>query len=247
MLVGFIGCGNMASAIARGWGEPIVGADIDPARAAALVAEVGGTVAASNAEVAERADVVVLAHKPPQLAEVAAEVAPAAKAVVSILGATTLAAVQAAYPDRPAYRILPSLPVEVNAGVMVMAAAPPSPLDDAVRERFGRLGPLVTLPDHLVDIGMGLMSCAPAYYALVVEAQVDAGVRRGIPPAIASELVIGTMAGTAALLNANGADTLALRRAVTSPGGSTARGLAALERGGLREAFSAALDDVLDG
>jgi pyrroline-5-carboxylate reductase len=73
---------------------------------------------------------------------------------------------------------------------------------------------------------------------------VDAAVRHGLTPAAASQLVIETMAGTATLLRENGGDTLAARRAVTSPGGSTARGLAALEREGLRRAFAAAMDDV---
>jgi pyrroline-5-carboxylate reductase len=94
---------------------------------------------------------------------------------------------------------------------------------------------------------MGLMSCAPAYYALVAEAQIDAGVRRGLPADVATELVLGTMGGTAALLQKRGGDTLAARREVTSPGGSTARGLDALERANLRTAFSDALNAVLDG
>jgi len=92
---------------------------------------------------------------------------------------------------------------------------------------------------------MGLMSCAPAYVALVAEAQVDAGVRRGIPPAQAAQLVVETLAGTAELLRRRDFDTLAVRREVTSPGGITARGLAALEQGGIRAAFSSALDAVL--
>jgi pyrroline-5-carboxylate reductase len=94
---------------------------------------------------------------------------------------------------------------------------------------------------------MGLMSCAPAYYALVAEAQIDAGVRRGLPADVATRLVVGTMGGTAALLERREGDTLAVRREVTSPGGSTARGLAALERGNLRTAFADALDAVLEG
>jgi pyrroline-5-carboxylate reductase len=81
--------------------------------------------------------------------------------------------------------------------------------------------------------------------ALVAEAQIDAGVRRGLPADRAAELVVQTMAGTAALLRARGMDTLAVRREVTSPGGSTARGLAALEHGGLRTAFHDAMDAVL--
>ena len=105
---------------------------------------------------------------------------------------------------------------------------------------------LVVLPDSLVDVAMGLMSCAPAYVALVAEAQIDAGVRRGIPAAQSAELVVQTLAGTAELLRRRGNDTLAVRREVASPGGVTARGLAALERGGLRAAFSDALDAVLE-
>jgi pyrroline-5-carboxylate reductase len=101
------------------------------------------------------------------------------------------------------------------------------------------------LDDALVDVAMGLMSCGPAYVALVAEAQVDAGVRRGIPAPQGAELVVQTLAGTAELLRRRGYDTTAVRREVASPGGLTARGLDALERGGLRAAFSDALDAVL--
>jgi pyrroline-5-carboxylate reductase len=90
------------------------------------------------------------------------------------------------------------------------------------------------------------MSCAPAYVALVAEAQIDAGVRRGIPAADAAPLVVETLAGTAELLRRRDYDTLAVRREVASPGGLTARGLDALERAGLRGAFSSALDAVLE-
>jgi len=118
-------------------------------------------------------------------------------------------------------------------------------LDTEIRDLFAELGTIVTLDDSLVDVAMGLMSCAPAYIALVAEAQVDAGVRRGVPPAQASALVTETLAGTAELLRNRDYDTLAVRREVASPGGTTARGLAALERGGVRAAFSDALDAVL--
>ena len=102
------------------------------------------------------------------------------------------------------------------------------------------------LEDRLLDVAMGLMSCGPAYVALVAEAQVDAGVRHGIPAAQGAELVVQTLAGTAELLRRRGYDTLEVRREVASPGGLTARGLAALEHGGLRAAFSDALDAVLE-
>jgi pyrroline-5-carboxylate reductase len=145
--------------------------------------------------------------------------------------------------------MLPSTPVEVANGVCCHARDPEADRDfeATVLELFGRVGPVVTIDEQLIDAAMGLMSCAPAYYALVAEAQIDAGVRRGLPADVARQLVIGTMGGTAALLGHRGGDTLAVRRDVTSPGGSTARGLDALERGNVRTAFSDALDAVLDG
>jgi pyrroline-5-carboxylate reductase len=259
MQIGLIGAGNMARALARGWGRPLLCADPLAERASALAAEVGGEALATNGLVAQRAELVVLCHKPSQLMEVAAEVAPHARAVASILAATPLAALKEAYPDRPVYRFMPSLPVEVRQGAVVQAAAPPidahgaprgtdrpdADLDQAVGELFAELGTLVVLDDALLDVATGLMSCGPAYVALVAEAQVDAGVRKGIPAPQGAELVVQTLAGTAELLRRRGHDTIAVRREVTSPGGLTARGLDALERAGLRSAFSQALDAVV--
>ncbi|HEU4975415.1 MAG TPA: pyrroline-5-carboxylate reductase [Baekduia sp.] len=247
MQVGLVGSGNMARGMARGWGRPVLCTDVVPERAQGLVDEVGGEVVASNAELAQRADVVVLCHKPAQLRDVAAEVAPHARAVASILGAVPLDDLRAAYPDRPVYRFLPSTPVELRQGVVVRAADAPQDeaLDRDVPALFAELGMLVEVADGQVDTAMGLMSCAPAYVALLAEAQVDAGVRHGLTPDKAAEMVVQTFAGTAALLRERGYDTLAVRREVTSPGGSTARGLAALERAGVRAAFQDALDAVL--
>jgi pyrroline-5-carboxylate reductase len=247
----------MARALARGWGEPVLCADPVRQRADALAAERGGEALGDNAEVARRADLVVLCHKPAQLQDVAREIAPHAKAVASILAATPLQALREAYPGKPVYRFIPSLPVEVRQGAVVQGvdakdaidSADPDPsakLDEEVRDLFAELGTLVVLDDALVDVAMGLMSCAPAYVALVAEAQVDAGVRRGIPAAQGAELVVQTLSGTAELLRQRDYDTVAVRREVSSPGGLTARGVDALERGGVRAAFSDALDAVLE-
>jgi pyrroline-5-carboxylate reductase len=245
-VIGLIGSGNMARALVRGWGEPVLCTDLLAERARALADEVGGEAVPTSAELARRADLVILCHKPAGLAAVAQDVGGNAKAVVSILGATPLADVKNAYPGIPVVRILPSTPVEVGRGVCCHARDPEAdPAFEArVLELFGRVGPVVTVEEPLIDAAMGLMSCAPAYYALVAEAQIDAGVRHGVPSERAAELVVQTMAGTAALLRHRGHDTLAARRQVTSPGGSTARGLDALERGGVRAAFSDAIDAV---
>lgn len=249
MQIGLIGCGNMARALARGWRRPLLCFDPLRERAEAIVAEVGGEVLDSGAEVARRADLVVLCHKPAQLEEVAREAAPHARAVASILAVTPLAALRAAYPDRPVYRFIPSLPVEVRQGAVVQAsdaaAADGGELDPLVKELFAELGTLVELDDSLIDAAMGLMSCGPAYVALIAEAQVDAGVRHGIPARQGAQLVVQTLAGTAELLRQRDLDMVGVRREVTSPGGLTARGLDALERGGVRAAFSDALDAVL--
>lgn len=247
MKLGLIGAGNMATALARGWGDPVIVHDAYRQRAEALVEELGGEVAESNAELAERCDAVLLAHKPAGLERVAAEIGGAAKGVVSILGGVPVAALRAAYGATPVVRIIPSVPVEVRQGVSCHARD-----DDADRELeaqaialFERVGLVVSIDESLMEVATGLMSCAPAYVALVAEAQVDAGVRAGLPADVAGELVAANIGGTAALLQARGMDTLAVRRMVTSPGGITARGLAALEHGGVRAAFDDAMQAVV--
>jgi pyrroline-5-carboxylate reductase len=243
-MIGLIGSGNMATALARGWGEPVLCTDVFQEKAEELAAETGGEALSGNGEFADRADIVVLCHKPAQLQEVAEQVGGRAKGVVSILGATPLGAVKDAYGDTPVVRMLPSTPVEVREGVIAHARDREADRDLERRalELFGRVGRVVTLEDKQIDTAMGLMSSAPAYMALVAEAQIDAGVRFGVPADVAAEMVVQTMAGTARLLQQRGHDTLAVRREVTSPGGSTAKGLTALERHGVRTAFDAAME-----
>ena len=247
--LGFIGAGNMATALARGIGEPVVVTDVVAGKAEALVELVGGEVHETAAYVADQADAVVLAHKPAQLADVATQLNGRVKAVVSILGGTPLGKVEAAYPGVPAYRFLPNIPVELRQGVLCYW-----PGSDAARgperellELFGHAGTIVRLPkEELIEPAMALMSCGPAFMALVAEALVDAGVLHGLDQDQAAQMVVETMAGSAAVLRETGADTRGLRRRVTSPGGSTARGLAALEQAGLRGAFEDAVTAVVE-
>jgi pyrroline-5-carboxylate reductase len=247
--LGFIGAGNMATALARGIGEPVLATDKVAGKAEALVEAVGGEVVETPGELATRADAIVLAHKPGQLTGVAGQIDGSAKAVVSILGGTSVAQVEAAYPGLPVYRFLPNIPVEVRQGVLCYAAgghATEGP-EAELLELFGRAGTIVRLADEaLIEPAMALMSCGPAFMALVAEAMIDAGVLYGIDPADAAQMVVETMAGSAAVLRETGADTRGLRRRVTSPGGSTARGLAALEQAGLRGAFEDAVTAVVE-
>lgn len=247
MQVGLIGAGNMARALARGWGDPVLCADPLPERAQALATELGGEALASNREVAERAEVVFLCHKPAQLEAVAKDLAGTAKAVVSILGGRTLADLQAAYPDTPVARLMPNTAVEVGQGVIAYAPGPHvnHDLDAVLRELLGRVGKVVELDEGLIDVATTVNGVAPAYMALFVEAWIDAAVKHGLPPALASELVLESATGALALLTAHEGDTLGVRRAVTSPGGVTAAGLAALERRDLRAALLDAADAVM--
>ena len=234
----------MARALARGWGDPVLCSDSGSGRARALADELGGEALDSNREVARRADLIVLCHKPAQLELVATEIGAEARAVASVLGGTSIDALQQAYPERPVFRLMPNTPVEVRQGVICYAPAPevPKDVEAQVIALFDRLGSVVTLPESRMDAATAISGVGPAYQALLAEAQVDAAVRYGLPARIAGRLVAETMAGSAALLRHRDYDTLAVRREVTSPGGSTARGLAALERAGIRAAFQDAID-----
>lgn len=242
MVVGFCGSGSMAAAMARG----LVGSvdamfftDSGSGRARELAAQVGGEALASNAELAERADLVVLAVKPAKLAEAAAELA-AAGAVVSLLGATSLASVQEAFPGAEVARVMPNVAVEVRRGVLCLAGF----VRPEVRAMLEALGHVVELPDSEFDAATAVMGCAPAYLALAVEAIADAGAADGLDPELARELVVETTAGTAELLRLrHPAD---VRKAVASPGGSTEAGLEALDRQGARGAFEAAVRASLE-
>jgi pyrroline-5-carboxylate reductase len=244
MKVGLIGAGNMARALARGWGDPVLCSDSGSGRAQALVDELGGE-ALGNAEVAQRADVVVLCHKPYQLEQVAREVAPHARAVVSVLGGTSIERLRSVYPGVPVFRLMPNTAVEVRRGIVCHTPGETeSDLERAIVEMFSRLGTVVAVAERLMPAALAIVGVGPAYQALLAEAQVEAGIRYGLAAPLAGRLVAETMAGAAALLERRGYDTLAVRREVTSPAGSTARGLAALERAGIRAAFQDAIDAV---
>jgi pyrroline-5-carboxylate reductase len=241
MIVGFVGSGSMATAIARGWAgefELLLFSDAGSGRARSLAEELGGE-AVSNAEIAERADLVVLAVKPAQLDEVAPEIA-AAPRVVSILAGVSLARVAEALPGAEVLRLMPNVGVEVRSGVLCIAGE----ASDEVRERLAVLGHVVEIADADFDEATAVMSCAPAYLALAVEALADAGAAAGLDPELARELVVETTAGTAELLRVrHPAD---VRAAVASPGGSTEAGLEALDREGARHAFEAAVEASLE-
>jgi len=242
MIVGFVGSGSMAAAIARGWVgefEQMLFSDSGSGRAGELASELGGE-AVSNEEIARRADLVILAVKPNKLEEVAPALV-GAKEIVSVLAVVPLERLRAAFPGAEhVLRVMPNVGVEVRSGVLCVAGSAGA----EARAKLELLGHVVEIPDSEFDEATAIMGCTPAYLALAVEALADAGAAAGLDPDLARELVVETTAGTAELLRSrHPAD---VRKAVASPGGSTEVGLEALDREGARRAFEAAVEASLE-
>lgn len=250
MQIGIIGAGNLGRAFARGLGEPVLVSDPDAPRAQALASEVGGEVVDGNEALAARADLIVLCHKPQQLEAVASSIGHVGGGVLSFVGATTLEQLRAAYPGAAVVRAMPNTALEVGESLIAVAA--PDDDDDAERalhrrvvELLDRVGEVVVLPEEQMLLAQASSGAMPAYVALFAEAQIDALVRSGLDAPTATRLVVGAIPGAAKVIERAGGDTLAVRRAVTSPGGTTAKALAVLEAGGLRGAFSDAVDAIV--
>ena len=240
MVIGFVGSGNMAAAIARGLAGEVDGmlfSDSGSGRAAALAAELGGEALAAE-EVAARADAIVLAVKPGALDAVAPAL-DSAREIVSVLAATPLERLRAAFPDAKVLRTMPNVGVEVRRGVICVAGE----ASPEVRTALESIARVVEVEEGDFDAATAVMGCSPAYLALTVEAIADAGVADGLAPDLARELIVETAAGTAELLRRH--DPAAVQRAVASPGGSTEAGLKELERLDARGAFAAAVDGSL--
>lgn len=240
MIIGFVGSGSMAAAMARGWAgacEAMLFSDSGSGRALGLAEELGGE-AVGNAEIARRADLVILAVKPNKLDEVAPELGTATE-IVSVLAAVPLQRLRAAFPAARVLRAMPNVGVEVRLGVLCVAGE----TSEAAREKLEVLGRVVELGEGDFDAATAVMGCSPAYLALAVEAIADAGAADGLDPELARELVVETAAGTAELLRTY--SPAEVRKAVASPGGSTEKGLEALERERARQAFEAAVEASL--
>jgi pyrroline-5-carboxylate reductase len=243
----------MAGAMARGWAgaeggpEAMVFCDLERGRAATLAEELGGSVAEDLSELAGEAELIVLAVKPAALDDVAAGMAPAGpEALLSMLAATSLKRIAEAFPGVPAVRVMPNQPVEVRRGVLCYARGEDVPpvVAGSIVELLELLGTAVELPEGRIDAAMAVMSCSPAYVALVAEVLTEAGVREGLDPELAARFVAETLAGTGELLGRR--DAAAIRRSVAPPGGATEAGLEALERAELRAAFDAAVAASLE-
>ncbi|MGG6240375.1 pyrroline-5-carboxylate reductase [Nodosilinea sp. AN01ver1] len=201
----------------------------------------------NNQAVIDAAETVLLAIKPQVLAAVAGtlkfpnhETPPL---LLSILAGTTLARLQAAFPSWAVVRAMPNTPATVGAGVTALAAGASVSEEQRSQARtiFASVGTVVEVPESQMDAVTALSGSGPGYLALVVEALADGGVAVGLPRAVALELAIATVRGTGELLHQGDLHPAVLKDRVTSPGGTTIAGIAALEAGGMRSALMAAV------
>jgi pyrroline-5-carboxylate reductase len=255
MKVGFVGSGNMATGIARGWAaardepgapEAMLFADADAAKAEELAAEVGGEAVSSNREVAEAADLVLLAVKPSVLDEVGDELKDAGRPVISILAATPMERLRSALPGLEVTRVMPNLGAQLRQAVICVVY--PEDLSKGRRveldQLLGLLGEVIELEERLIDAATAVMGCSPGYLALVADAMVEGGVKEGLSEDQARRMISRAMSATGGLLEHHApAD---LKQAVASPGGMTEAGLEALEKRMIRETFLAAVEASLD-
>jgi pyrroline-5-carboxylate reductase len=194
-----------------------------------------------NTAVIQAAEIVLLAIKPQVFDAVvqALELGDSHPLVLSILAGVPLARLEAAFPQCPVIRAMPNTPATVGAGMTAIAPGSqvePEHLAQAT-QIFAAVGEVVEVAEHLMDAVTGLSGSGPAYVALMVEALADGGVAAGLPRAIAHQLALQTVLGTAELLKTSNLHPAELKDRVTSPGGTTIAGVAQLERQGFRSAI----------
>jgi len=272
--IAIIGGGSIGEALLSGLlragrqTKDLVVAEKSPDRAKYL-ADTYSVLLTSVADAAENATYVVVAVKPSDvestLVDIAAAAARAENNSAEQVFVTVAAGVSTAFYESklpagaPVIRVMPNAPVVVGGGVSALARGRFATEDQLkeVSAIFDAVGGVLTVPESQLDAVTAVSGSGPAYFFLMVEALVDAGVAAGLPRPVATDLVTQTMAGSAAMLlerldeqqaagNAamgSAMDTSAaqLRATVTSPGGTTAAGLRELERGGLRAAVADAV------
>jgi pyrroline-5-carboxylate reductase len=218
-------------------------AEIDPERRAQLEAQHAKVrVVPSAAWAVADADVVVVAVKPndvPATLETALPALGVETLVLSIAAGITIATIESLVPDRPVVRAMPNTPALVGTGASAIAPGTHAKAEhmDLAERLLGAVGIVVRVGEPALDAVTGLSGSGPAYVFLVAEALIEAGVLVGLPREIASELTVQTLLGAATLLARDDRGPEALRAMVTSPGGTTAAGLRALESHGVRAAI----------
>ncbi len=253
--IGFIGAGQMATALGQGLvkaelagGQRLLAADVDAGAASRFAQTTGGSVAETNLELVRRCDVVFLAVKPQQVAAVLAEIRPAAtpeRLFVSIAAGIPIARLAGALGSQARLvRVMPNTPCLIGRGACGFCLGQAAtPADAELVERLlSAVGIAFRVEEKLIDAVTGLSGSGPAFVYTIIEALSDGGVRMGLPRSIATLLAAQTVAGAAEMVLATGEHPGVLKDRVTSPGGTTIAGIQALEERGLRAALMAAVE-----
>lgn len=246
MIIGFIGAGNMATAMLRGMiaggvsPATFMAFDINPERQREM-SELGIATADNALALAEASDITVLAVKPQFLPSVLAQLRQAQlRDVLSIVVGWTQAMLESALPNaRGIAHAMPNTPAQVCEAVI--AVNDNHTID---QERFSALsqalsacGRVFVIPESLFDAVTGVSGSGPAYAYIFIEALADAGVRQGLPRDMAYAMSAQMLVGAGRMLLRTGQHPGALKDAVCSPGGTTIEAVYALEKAGFRSAI----------
>ncbi len=255
--IAFLGGGNMAEAIIGGLlagglapAQELVASDVDPGRRALLGRKHGIGVTAENSAAVRGADVVVLAVKPQQVAEVLAETRAtwsAGQLLVSICAGLPTTALEDKVPAR-VVRVMPNLPALVRRGVSAICGGRRALAADLdlVEKLFAAVGLVVRLPEEHMNEVTALSGSGPGYVFAFIEAMEEAAAGMGLEAATARKMAIETVRGAAELAAQTGENPAELRRRVSSKGGTTLAGLAAMAAGGFSAAVAAGMKAARD-
>jgi pyrroline-5-carboxylate reductase len=259
MKYGFLGLGNMASAILRGMAksgnfaaDEFYGFNRTESKTLALQKELGLKPAASAAELAGKADVLVLCVKPQVLPEVLPDAAknlrPGAL-VVSIAAGKPLGYYEAAFPaDTPVVRVMPNINARVLAAASGICGGTAAKKEHValVRRMFEAVGGVYELPEGQFSAFSAIAGASGAFIHLYIDALASAGVKNGLPRALSQQIASQTVLGSAKLTLESGEHPIALCDQVCSPGGTTIEGIHTLKRLGFESAVQQAVDAVVE-
>jgi pyrroline-5-carboxylate reductase len=247
---GRIGEALLAGLLSSGWTD-IVATSRSETRVAELHERHGVETTTSNAEAVRGAAVVVVAVKPQDMDALLASIRDAVtpeQTVLTVAAAIPTAYVEERLPDGvPVVRAMPNAPSTVHEGMAGIAAgAHASDEQLAVADDvLSHLGRVVRVPESAMDAITAVSGSGPAYFALLAEAMIEAGILLGLSREVSTTLVVQTMLGTAKQLRDEGMHPVELREAVTSPGGTTIAAIRELEQAGVRAAFLNAIQAAM--
>ena len=255
-IIGMIGTGNMGSAILRGIvdadyvkANQIIAYDTSNRRMRELEEDIPGVnTARSCVEVAERADLIIIAVKPMYVNDVIDEIRPYldGKAVLSIAAGWTAEMLKNALQGTSAsyLRVMPNTPALVGEGMTAICDDTTFSKEDFdyAKGIFDSVGKTKVLPERLFDGVVAVSGSSPAYVYMMIEAMADAAVKEGIPRVYAYEMAAQSVLGSALMVLNSGTHPAALKDAVCSPGGTTIEAVEELERKGFRAAIMDAMN-----